>query len=151
MRTKLTYIIVVAFFISALFLYFTYDNWGTAKIKLGGEKMDVLVAETLYQQHKGLGGRKELKQYDGMLFKYYPPRRVGIVMRDMHFAIDIIWLKDGQVVDIKHNAKPQPNTPEDELKVYRSKKEANMVLEVPAGWAKKHGIDGGTRMKILQE
>lgn len=151
MKTKFTYIFLVVFFLSAFFLYFTYDNWGTAEIKLGDEKLNVLVAETRYQQYKGLGGRENLQQYDGMLFKYYPARKVGMVMRDMNFAIDIIWLKDGKVIDIKHEASPKPDVPEESLEVYRPEKEANMVLEVSAGWAKEHNISQGTEIKILQQ
>ncbi|MFB6181525.1 MAG: DUF192 domain-containing protein [Candidatus Magasanikbacteria bacterium] len=151
MKFRFKYLFVAVFLVSAVFLYFTYDDFDTARIKLGGEQLRVLVAETRYQKYKGLGGRRGLDEYDGMLFKYFPPRKVGIVMRDMKFPIDIVWLNDGKVVDIAPNVQPQPDTTEEKLKVYRPRKKANLVVELPAGWSKKHSLEIGNKIKILKQ
>jgi uncharacterized membrane protein (UPF0127 family) len=150
MFESIKYIFILFFFLSAGYLSFTYDDFGVAYIKLGNKPMQVLVAENRYQQYKGLGGKEELKKHDGMLFKYFPARKAGIVMRDMKFPIDIIWIKDNQVVGITREAKPQPDASEEELKVYKPDRPVNYVLEVPAGKVDKYGIEVSSTMRILE-
>jgi uncharacterized membrane protein (UPF0127 family) len=149
--SKFTIGFIVVFFLTVIGLQFWKYNWPTATIKLDDEVMNVLVADTNYRQKKGLGGRESLGKYDGMLFIIYPPHRAPIVMRDMKFAIDIIWLKNGKVVDIKKNIKPEPNKTEEELTKYKPEKDANAILEVSSGWVNEHNIKIGDKLEILKE
>lgn len=58
----------------------------------------------------------------------------------MLFMIDIIWIKDGTVVDISDNMPEFNNSPNYTV---ASKNEADFVLEVSPGFIKKHGIKIG--------
>ena len=94
------------------------------------------------QRIKGLGGRQSLEAGRGMLFIFYG-KAVSMCMRDMNFPLDFIWLNQGKVSQIS------PSVPPGGVKVsVRAKGEAQMVLEVPAGWAGKHGVHVGQAVGV---
>ena len=99
------------------------------------------VAETQEQKIKGLAGRAVLKENEGMLFLYDKPDYHTFWMKGMLIPIDILWLKDGYVVDIAENV-PPPND-EDDLPLYKPKEPASEVLEVSTGFARKYSITIG--------
>lgn len=121
-----------------------------ATVVLGGQELNVLVAKTRQQQYRGLGRRASLGEADGMLFPFGLPSRIGIVMRDMEFPIDIIWLRDGTIVDIAPSVPTEPGVSETNLRVYYPRVEANAVLEVPAGWVAAHGVKIGDTLERIE-
>lgn len=126
-------------------------QWPKATVELKGQILYVQVAETLYQTHKGLGDRETLAPYDGMLFLFDFPKKAGIVMRDMRFPIDIVWLYNGEVVDIAPNAPIEPGASEFDLTRYYPRSDATAVLELSAGWADAHDLRIGDRLRLLEE
>jgi hypothetical protein len=108
-----------------------------------GESLTVLVdvADTDATRERGLSGRKMLGERHGMVFLFSEPDRYSFWMKDMRFPIDILWIKDGEVVDITTDALiPIDGRP---IPTYFPASPANMVLEVPAGFAEKHGLRVG--------
>ncbi|MCF8066691.1 MAG: DUF192 domain-containing protein [Desulfarculaceae bacterium] len=94
------------------------------------------------QRIKGLGGRRALEPGRGMLFIFYG-KPVTMCMRDMNFSLDFIWLNQGKVSQIS------PNVPPGGVKVsVRAKGDAQMVLEVPGGWVREHGVHLGQVVRI---
>lgn len=148
--TKKIKIFGVVFIIAVLALQFTKYNWGEAQVELKGVPLNVLVAKNAYQQEKGLGGREGLAPYDGMLFRFEFPARYGFVMRDMTFPIDIVWLNAGEVVDIAPRVQPEPGVPNDQLRRYLPRAQANLVLELPAGWTEAKGLQIGDRLTVAK-
>jgi hypothetical protein len=126
-------------------------QWPTANVELKGLVLHVQVAETLYQMHKGLGERDTLAPYDGMLFPFDFPQKPGIVMRDMRFPIDIVWIMNGHVVDIAPHVMPEPGVSERQLTIYYPRVQANFVLELPAGWVEEHGLEIGDTIRLIEE
>lgn len=126
-------------------------RWPTAKVELGENRMQVQVARTVYHQYRGLGKRDTLAPYDGLLFLYGEKAHHGIVMREMRFPIDIVWLSDGVVVDIAPNVQAEPGVRGSLLTVYRPRLPANLVLEVSAGWCAEHGVKIGSVLKLLED
>lgn len=126
-------------------------HWPKTTLILKDEKLNVLVAKTYYQQRKGLGGRESLAPYDGMLFLFSFPAKQGFVMRDMEFPIDIVWLKQGIVVDIAKNVQIEPGTSETVLKQYYPRVEATAVLELSAGWADNHQLRIGDALEVVED
>ncbi len=123
-----------------------------ATIELAGHELDVLVAKNVYHRHKGLGKRDSLENADAMLFLFGPiPGEITIVMRDMRFPIDIVWLNAGEVVDIAPNVPIEPNANEVTFTRYRPRTDANMVIEFPAGWVDEHGLKIGDTMTVIEE
>lgn len=123
--------------------------WPTTTVLFKDQELTVLVADNLYRQHKGLGGRESLEPYDGMIFPFSLPEQYAFVMRDMRFAIDIVWFNNGVVVDIAPNVAPE-NKPEELLTRYYPRAPATLVLELPAGWAEKHGVKLGDRISTAR-
>ncbi len=124
-------------------------RWPTAWIELGGKRLEVLVADTIGHQHVGLGKRDDLGVYGGMLFIHSEAKKYGIVMRDMRFSIDIVWLNNGEVIDIAPNVPTEPGAPEAQLRVYYPRKPATAVLELPAGWMERTGVKIGEKVKVV--
>lgn len=95
-------------------------------------------------RERGLSGRKDMPLNHAMLFLFEKPDYYGIWMKDMHFPIDIFWIKNGVVVDLEENI--QPSYP---LYIYKPDVPAEMVLETRAGLAKANGITIGDTARIF--
>lgn len=145
---RLCFIVIIAFLMSAIGLWLWQFRWPEAIVLLNDEELRVLVAKTPPHLYRGLGERNSLGRYNGMLFLFGQSERHGIVMREMRFPIDIVWFEEGQVVDIVVRAQPEPGVPEGELAGYFPKVPADVVLELPAGWADKHGLNIGDRLRV---
>jgi hypothetical protein len=104
----------------------------------------VELARSMPERTRGLSGRPGLKPGHGMLFVYDRPQPIGIWMKDMRFALDILWIRDGRIAHVEKNAPPLvPSAPE---RVYTATGEA--VLEVPAGFADQQKIRVGDRVTL---
>ncbi len=138
---------VIAFLGAAVFLFFWNKfYWPKAEYVVNDTTITVLVASTIQHQYRGLGNRDTIAPYDGMMFPFLTYARHGFVMRDMRFPIDIIWLRDGVVVDLAERVLPESGVSEAQLRIYRPRAEANAVLELPAGRASELGISIGTQV-----
>lgn len=117
-------------------------------VTLKGEPLRVLIADTPLLRFKGLGGRESLGEYDGMLFLFPESARHGIVMRDMLFSIDVVWFSEGNVIDVAQRLPLATNVPEDQMRGYFPRVDADMVLELPAGWAADRELKIGDRLTL---
>ncbi len=112
--------------------------------------VQVELARTAEERARGLGGHAPLGAEEGMLFFFPEVDRHSFWMKGMTFALDIIWIRDGQVVYVVADVPPpHPGTPDSELPVYTPPAAANYVLEVPAGFAARWGIQAGSRVVLL--
>jgi uncharacterized membrane protein (UPF0127 family) len=116
------------------------------KIEIGGIVVNAELAVSAEDRQKGLSGRLRLATGEGMLFIFPEPAIHSFWMKDMNFAIDIMWL-DGnlRIVTIKERAEPS-SYPES----FAPSAPAMYVLEVPAGFTETHKIKIGDQAKILQ-
>lgn len=102
------------------------------------------IARTAEEKMRGLSGRPSLPAGRGMLFVYDRPQPIGIWMKDMKFPLDILWALDGRVVKIERRVPPLvPGGPE---RVYAEF--ADLVLEVPAGFADRNKIRLGDPVQV---
>jgi hypothetical protein len=110
-----------------------------AQVRIGDRAVvTVEVAQTEAEKIRGLSGREGLAPGRGILFVYEAPARPLIWMRGMRFPLDILWIRDGRVVDLVTGAKPP--APGEAPQVFSPREEVHYVLEVPAGFAKRHGV-----------
>ncbi len=142
-RVRMWWVVVFLGVAACLFVW-NKVYWPKVTLEVEGKTIEVLVAKTIQQQYRGLGNRDTIAPYDGMIFPFLTYARHGFVMRDMRFSIDIIWLRDGVVVDLAEYVPLEPGVPDTALRVYRPRAEANTVLELPAGRAGELGIGIGT-------
>lgn len=120
-------------------------NQGTMIV--AGQKLNVEVVRTPQEQALGLGGRQALSDSEGMIFPYDRPGTPTFWMKDMLFPIDIVWIRQGQVVDITHNAAIEPpGRPELNYTLYKPSTEVDQVLELRAGWAARHNLSIGDKV-----
>jgi uncharacterized membrane protein (UPF0127 family) len=110
----------------------------------GRVAINVEVARSPQAQIRGLGGRSSLKKGTGMMFPYDGPGPRGIWMKGMRIPIDILWIREGRIVAIE--AKVPPPSSNGELAVFSHV--ADLVLEVPAGYAKEMGIRVDQSVKV---
>lgn len=103
-------------------------NYEMRMITVEDNSYNVLVSDTAEKRITGLSYRTELPEgVDGMLFIFDEPGPHGIWMKDMNFAIDIIWLDDEfKIVHRLDNISPDtyPET-------FSSPSPARYVLELP--------------------
>lgn len=149
---NLKFYFFLVFVVSAIFLFFWQRlHWPKANVSLKGQTLQVMVADSIYRQQKGLGGRESLSPYDGMVFPFSLPGNYAFIMKDMKFPIDIIWLKKGEVVDYAPNVKVESVESESEYIRYTPRSEADMVLELPAGWSKANDLKIGDKMTLVED
>ena len=110
--------------------------------EIGSEEYDLEVVDTPAERNRGLSGKSGLSAGMGMLFVFEELGDYGIWMKEMNFALDIIWLDDNrQVVGLEENVQPSsyPN-------VYRADAESLYVIEINAGAASQAGLELGDRV-----
>jgi uncharacterized membrane protein (UPF0127 family) len=116
----------------------------TVAVHVGGATVEAEVAAGTKARERGLGGRRSLAEGRGMLFVYSDRLTRTYWMKGMRFPIDIIWIDRGRVTGVERNVP----VPQGYLPLYYSGGPADRVLEVPAGWAGRHGTKRGDRVVI---
>src|SRR3989344_8905757 len=82
---------------------------GQYEISVGRNKVFVEIMDTAAKRAKGLSGRSSLSENEGLLFVFEEKDIMpAFWMKDMSFAIDIMWINDGVVIGISENALPEP-------------------------------------------
>ncbi|OGH16519.1 MAG: hypothetical protein A3C30_05015 [Candidatus Levybacteria bacterium RIFCSPHIGHO2_02_FULL_40_18] len=117
---------------------------GGAEAQVNNKKISLILAKSDKDRTKGLSGRNNLPEDQGMLFIFEKKGTYGFWMRDMKFPIDIIFIDDDMVVYIVENASPGAQTPN--LTIYIPDVPVNRVLELNAGQVKKLGIKKGIKI-----
>jgi len=113
-------------------------------VRIGKAVVRAEVADNVAKQIKGLMFRKGLEENEGMLFEFGKEGYHNIWMINMSFSIDIIWINDGKVVDIKKDAQPCRIV----CPSYSPKSPAKYVLEVNANFTEKNSIKIGTEAEL---
>lgn len=113
-------------------------------LQIAGENISVMLADDETERSQGLSGTPPLDENEGMLFVFDKNGIYSFWMKDMSYAIDIIWISDSEtIVHIAENV-----TPESYPETYSSRALARYVLELPAGWAQRHGVQLGDTVSL---
>ncbi len=136
------FVLLIISFVIIIFLilYKNFSSRELKELKVANTKIFVEVKKTPKERQKGLSGRKNLPENQGMLFVFEKPGYYAFWMKDMNFALDFIWIKDNKIVEITKNVKPEDYQPP---KTLIPQNEVDMVLEVNAGFVKKNNIKVG--------
>ena len=101
----------------------------------------VEVVSKTEDMQRGLQGRDGLLDHEGMLFIFNTDDLQKFWMKDMKFAIDMIWMdRQGTIVTIVPSCPPCVQEP---CKIYAPSKQARYVLEVPSGFALNYQLKQG--------
>jgi uncharacterized protein len=105
-------------------------------------QLQVELADNQDKRRKGLGDRDKLDSNSGMLFTFPKPGFYSFWMKGMRFALDIIWINDGKVVDIDQDVPPNSES------IFTPSTEVDTVLEVNAGFVSLNNIMIGDKMEL---
>lgn len=127
--------------IAAFLIWFTArpEYQGLHPITLRGDRIYVSIADTDALRAQGLGGRSGLRPDEGMLFVFATEGKYAFWMKDMQFAIDMLWLDSNHhIVHIVPGVSPDTYP-----QAFVSDKPARYVLELPAGYSEAHHVQLG--------
>lgn len=138
---------LVSILLVFIFLFvFLFTSRLTSKkytnITIGENTIIAEIADTNKKRSKGFSGRETLDEASGMIFIFDEASYHPFWMKGMNIPIDIIWIKDDEIVDITHQAQPQDEN-NYSFKIYKPKRPAQFVLEVNSGYARKYNIEVG--------
>lgn len=103
-------------------------------------RVRVELALTTAERTRGLMWRDHMDADAGMLFAFPDSKPRSFWMKNTPLPLDILFIgPDGVVVAVAEDTKPYSLAP------IPSGKPAKYVLEVNAGFARKHGLSAGTR------
>jgi hypothetical protein len=117
-----------------------------AVVTVGDASVRAEVAADQASQRRGLAGRERLAADAGMLF-LLPDDSPSFWMKGMRFPLDIVWIRDGRVVDVTADV-PPPDAQASSLPTYSPDRPADRALEVNAGWAARHGVERGDVVRV---
>lgn len=131
--------LLIIFLIAILMVFLaTKPDNNTEVIRVGEATIRVEISDELAEQIQGLSNRDSLCPDCGMLFVYDDPQILTFWMKDMKFALDIIFIREGKITEIYENV-PAPRD-SDEIARVVSRQKADAVLEVNAGFAREKGF-----------
>ncbi len=129
-------LIVVFFSVYSFKSAFPESATRTLYVGVGKVPVEAHIADTPALRTKGLSNVAQLKLNEGVFFVFPEDGYYSFWMKDMNFAIDILWIsKEKKIV-----YQLQSITPETYPHSFTSPTQARYVLEVPAGFVERHNI-----------
>ncbi len=122
------------------------QNKGVSVVKINDQIFQVEIAKTQREHSQGLSDRPGLAEDKGMLFVFDDYRIRFFWMKGMRFPLDIIWIKDDQVIGCEEDVPIFQNN--GNVSQVKSPQPINYVLEVKAGMCKKYKIKKGDKVDI---
>ncbi len=116
-------------------------------IQVVGNTIEIEVAGDKNTWSQGLSGRESLAENHGLFFVFPVKHVPQFWMKDMNFAIDMIWIDGKEIIDITASA-PVPE-PGSSLPTFSPSGQVDKVLEVPAGYAESHNIQIGDSVSYI--
>ncbi|MGB7440008.1 MAG: DUF192 domain-containing protein [Coleofasciculaceae cyanobacterium] len=118
----------------------------SAQTAIGDEIICLELAQTTRQQQIGLMYRTSLAADRGMLFPYNPPRNVRFWMRNVRIPLDMVFLRDGEVMHVEANVPPcvSPECP-----TYGPELPIDQVLELRGGRVAELGVEVGDQINVI--
>ncbi|MBI2371317.1 MAG: DUF192 domain-containing protein [Deltaproteobacteria bacterium] len=115
-------------------------------VEIRGTAIEVEIVDTPEARARGLSGRDRLGSRQGMLFLFEEPDLHTFWMKDMRFALDFIWIREGRIVDLTQNVPPP--RPGETLRTYTPGQRADTVLEMTAGSVRRLGLRVGDAVRL---
>jgi uncharacterized protein len=115
---------------------------------ISGTKVTLKVAANEDTKAKGYMGSDEPINNDGMLFVYEMPDDLGFWMKNVSFALDIIFFDDKFNYINHHTMDPYDGEQDSELQIYKSDKPAMYAVELKSGWVESNTNGSNITLKI---
>lgn len=114
-----------------------------SSLEVNGKTLQIETVTTPWQHYLGLSNRESLCADCGMLFIFASQEPRQFVMRNMHFPLDIIFIKDDTIVKIAKNLEPEGSEPQN---LYSSDSPVDKVLEVNGGYSDTYNLRVGQKI-----
>lgn len=115
------------------------SNLETPTLKIGEAAIFVEIADSPEERMLGLSGREYLAKDHGLFFIFEEPGQHGFWMKDMSFAIDIVWIDESwHIVSLDRGVGPETFP-----QIFYPSEAVKYVLELPAGEIDENRIDIG--------
>lgn len=113
-----------------------------ARVRFDDVTVKAVIADEYVERDRGLQDRKRLGEDEGMLF-VWPDEDVRVFgIKGVDYALDLVFIDDGGTVVGIAGLDPDGST------IASSAARARFVLEVPAGFVRRHSISYGDRVSI---
>ncbi len=116
------------------------EEYKNRAITIADTQLHVYVADTDQKKARGLAAFDSIEDDQGMIFEFEDMGIQTFWMKDMKFAIDIIWVRDNKIIAIDKNIQSEQSKSDDEIIRYKSSEDVDTVIETNAGWCDKHNI-----------
>lgn len=133
----------------------------TQILEVGQNQFWVEIADEPSEHSRGLSGRENLPENQGMFFIFPDAAIRSFWMNGMRFPLDIIWIRGDEIIGFSENLpfpKPSAGTPVaksdlgaasgSDYPLYSPSKPADKVLEINAGLVKKSGLKIGDKLLL---
>lgn len=148
LQTVLIYVVFIGGVFSVPAAKFIAEKVSAMEVQRGviGETSVTLdIADTDETRTRGLSGTVSMPKNHGMLFVFEENKVHGIWMKEMNFALDIIWLNEwSEVIYIERNVSPDTFP-----KVFGPTGTSKYVLEFNAGFVAKNSIKVGDKFVLM--
>lgn len=121
-------------------------NKNKSFVTINDKTFYVDVAKTDLEREKGLSIYNSLSENKGMIFTFKTPDYYAFWMKDMKFAIDIIYIRNNRIIAIYENVKP-PKTSDEKPTIIKPNEKSDAVLEINANLSKKYNFKIGDFVK----
>lgn len=149
MKTTVMGISAAALLVAFVLLWFIQHRFGKGEAVIAGRTIPVEIASTMVTRAKGLSGRQSLPDDTGMVFLFPLAGKHAMWMPDMRFSIDILWVREGKIVDIAPGVQPMQKG--EAPRIYEPRLAADMVVELPAGYAVAHDVHIGDTVEVRKD
>jgi uncharacterized protein len=116
-------------------------------VTIGKENVVKLeVASTQQEIEHGLMYRTALPEDSGMVFVFHPEQHVHFWMYHTLISLDMCFVHNGKIVKVFQDVPPCKSENSDDCPLYPSTREGMLVsevIELKAGYARRHGIKEG--------
>lgn len=113
------------------------------EIGVAGHPVQMQLALLKPEMERGLMGRRELGQDEGMLFVYLRPQRMSFWMRNTPLPLDIGFFDASGILREVYALHPYDETP-----VATRSEEVQMALEMNQGWFKANNVRVGDKLDL---
>ncbi len=142
-RSLTVCLVSIALLLVLAFLLVNRQEDNKPEVMLGDRLLNLEVADTEAERVQGLSDRKSLGTNNAMLFVFPDVNEECMWMKDMRFALDIVWLNNSKQI-VKMVQKISPDTYPQTFCSPNTK----YVLELSAGSVQKYGLKTGQRLNF---
>ena len=143
-KSALAIFLIISSGFLVFFIFNHEQSSSLRKLEINKTTVNIEIAANQGQKIKGLSGKNYLPANQGILFVEDESKKISIWMKDMRFAIDIVWIDENfKIIHIENNVQPDSFP-----KIFSSQEPARYVLEVNAGFTTENNIKVGDKIKL---